>query len=527
MTVQSSTVTLVPGQDASHTTSFEAGLVDTNAFLEGIELRRQSLSESLDPSRRAALGQFFTPLRAAGLIADMVSLPDHGTLRVLDPGAGMGSLTAALVAKIIGDRPTLDVSICTIEVDPFIVPHLEWTLQECRDIATLAGVKLTAEVVSNDVVELATGWRRDLFNAFDVVVMNPPYRKLGARSIERKSLAALGVDSPNLYSAFLAIGALALLPGGQIVAITPRSFANGAYFGKFRKFLLSQVAVDHIHVFESRSVVFGDSGVLQENIVLSARKRMPSDHVVLSTSPGHTENIESRRVRYEEIVRPNDKQKFIRIPTQEADTGISELFASLPCTIADTGIQVSTGKVVDFRAREHLLPELDGSSVPLIYPGNLKHGRVEWPLPIRKPQALAVHEKTKKLLLPSERFVLVKRFSAKEEKRRVVAAVYEPNGRVSPYIAIENHLNVFHWQGHGFDAEFAQGLSVWLNSTMVDRFFRTFSGHTQVNATDLRSMRYPSRKQLERLGTSLDGDWPDQAGIDALVAKHVLPSASS
>jgi adenine-specific DNA-methyltransferase len=62
-----------------------------------------------------------------------------------------------------------------------------------------------------------------------------------------------------------------------------------------------------------------------------------------------------------------------------------------------------------------------------------------------------------------------------------------------------------------------------LNSTIIDRHFRTFSGHTQVNATDLRSMRYPTPRQLCSLGSSLGrGHWPDQEKIDSLVATHVL-----
>jgi adenine-specific DNA-methyltransferase len=480
------------------------------------------LSASLDANHRASLGQFFTPSSAANLITEMVSLPDRGTLRVLDPGAGIGSLTASLVAKVVRERPELQVSVCAIEVDSFLVPHLEETLRKCRELATAAGAELTTEVVSGDLVELATGWKRELFNQFDVVVMNPPYRKLAARSIERKSLAALGVDSPNLYSTFLAIGTLALIPGGQLVAITPRSFANGPYFAEFRRFLLSQVALDRIHVFDSRSTVFADTKVLQENIVFSARKWLASDGVTLSASRGSTDSVFSREVRYNDIVRPGDRHQFIHIPSQEEDTSISEMIFSLPCTMAETGVQVSTGKVVEFRAREHLLPVPASDSVPLIYPGNLKRGRVHWPFLSHKPQALAMNNRTRKLIWPAERFVLVKRFSAKEERRRVVAAVYEPDRSATAGIGFENHLNVFHVGGRGLDWEFAQGLCLWLNSSVVDRFFRTFSGHTQVNATDLRALRYPSREQLQSLGATVRSEWPDQKSIDELVTRYVF-----
>ena len=44
------------------------------------------------------------------------------------------------------------------------------------------------------------------------------------------------------------------------------------------------------------------------------------------------------------------------------------------------------------------------------------------------------------------------------------------------------------------------GLAVFLNSSMVDDYFRQFNGHTQVNATDLRLMKYPNRKTLINLG---------------------------
>lgn len=47
----------------------------------------------------------------------------------------------------------------------------------------------------------------------------------------------------------------------------------------------------------------------------------------------------------------------------------------------------------------------------------------------------------------------------------------------------------------------ARGLALFLNTTAVDEYFRRFNGHTQVNATDLKLMQYPSRKVLIQLGT--------------------------
>ena len=97
-----------------------------------------------------------------------------------------------------------------------------------------------------------------------------------------------------------------------------------------------------------------------------------------------------------------------------------------------------------------------------------------------------------------------------------MAAVWSPKLTPGP-VAFENHVNVFHERGGGLDREAAYGLSMWLNSSIVDRYSRTFSGHTQVNATDLRTMRYPDMATLRRLGDLAPDRLPAQDDIDALV----------
>lgn len=496
-------------------------------LLRRTEERRSSTGMNLDPGRRARLGQFFTPSRAADLIAAMPQLPAAGTLRVLDPGAGVGSLTAALTARVLRESSGAGIEVVAVEVDDLVCPALEATLADCSAVAAALGTAFTWTALRGDLTEAGTGLARGtgvLAAPFDVVIMNPPYRKLASRSAERLALAGEGVDCPNLYTAFLAVGVNALKAGGQLVAITPRSFANGPYFGAFRKYFLNRMALDRVHVFESRSTVFADADVLQENIVFSATRSGEHGDVTLAVSSHHSDEPSTRAVSYASIVEPGDPHQFIRILAGDSDVAASRVFAALPCTLAETGIEVSTGKVVDFRAREHLRDSPDPGTVPLIYPGNLRDGSVTWPLAIRKPQALALCADTCRLLVPGERYVLVKRFSAKEERRRVVAAVYEGADVGTGAVGFENHLNVFHCRGRGLDdAQVTRGLCLWLNSTVVDKYFRTFSGHTQVNATDLRSLRYPSRAQLAALGGALGGgSWPDQEKLDSLVEIHVL-----
>jgi len=482
------------------------------------EARRVSALQTRPAGQQAHLGQFFTPERAATLIADLPRLPEAGRFRVLDPGAGSGSLVAALVARVLRECPALELEIVAVEIDPEVGRYLQTALADLTESASSVRVKVATEIVLGDYIELSMTKSAALDSPFDLVIMNPPYRKLGLNSVHRRALLHQGVECPNLYAAFLALGTAALDPGGQLVAITPRSFANGPYFGQFRRFLLERLSLDRLHIFESRSTVFSDTGVLQENVVFSGTRQGSNNKVVLSVSRGHTDKSVERVVSYSEVVFPGDRQHFIRILADDVDTVSTETMAALPTTLPDLNVQVSTGKVVDFRAREHLRKLPEPGSVPLIYPGNVQSGVIEWPRKIRKDQAFVVRSEAeqKKFLLPAGFYVIVKRFSAKEERRRVVAAVWEPDRNTSA-VAFENHLNIFHASGNGLDRDLAVGLSYWLNSSIVDNFFRTFSGHTQVNATDLRTLRFPPLSALKALGHGQEMLLPKQEEIDRLI----------
>lgn len=488
------------------------------------EGRRLAALSDLRSDQQANLGQFFTPARAAELVAKMPRLPETGQLRILDPGAGSGSLTAAITSRVMLESPGLEVEVVAVEVDPDVASCLQRTLDDIVWTARHVGTTVTYKLVVGDYIDLCSGLldsSDDLHDSFDIVIMNPPYRKLGLSSSYRKAMLSQGADCANLYAAFLALGTSALRSGGQLVAITPRSFANGPYFGQFRKFLLDRVALDRLHVFESRSTVFADTGVLQENVIFSATRGADKKMVTLSVSRGHMDEAFERVVPYHDVVKPGDEQRFIRIAAGDEDTAVADTMAAMPETLADLHLNVSTGRVVDFRSRECLMKQPVLGSVPLIYPANVRSGLIEWPREIRKDQAFAARSPgDEKLLMPSGYYVVVKRFSSKEERRRVVAAVWDPTMHDGP-IAFENHLNVFHADGVGLDRDLAVGLSYWLNSSTVDSFFRTFSGHTQVNATDLRSLRFPAGNVLRAAGKVLDAQLPVQEVIDACVERLV------
>jgi adenine-specific DNA-methyltransferase len=499
----------------------------TEGLLHRAEWVRLEALLGLERPAQLAYGQYFTPEPAAELIASLPRLTRADCLRVLDPGAGTGMLTAAIVDRICREGRVRRVEVTAVELDPMLLPALCSTAELCRQHGRRSGVDVEFTVVEGDVIALQTGFEAELGDGFDLVIMNPPYKKLAAQSWQRRAMAATGWETGNLYVAFLALGVDSLRPGGQLVAITPRSFANGPYFARFRKRFLSEVAFDRLHTFESRSTVFADTGVLQENVVFAATKGGKRDAVTITSSRDHTDAPTGRTVPYEGLVSPGDRHKFVRITTDESDDSAVEAMRSLPASLSTLAVAVSTGRVVDFRARQNLQDVLGAGSLPLVYPGNLRGGLVRWPRSFGKAQGFRLlREADSKALLPGGYYVVVKRFSAKEEPRRVVAAVWDPTRHGGQPVAFENHLNVFHAGGAGLSRDLAWGLCAWLNSSVVDRYFRTFSGHTQVNATDLRSMNYPSADALRRLGHELDG-LPSQEELDRLVGQLTLETLAA
>ncbi|MDQ3629829.1 MAG: Eco57I restriction-modification methylase domain-containing protein [Actinomycetota bacterium] len=492
-------------------------------LLANVEQRRQDVSAELSAKHRASLGQFFTPTAAAGFLAGLIELPERGTFRLLDPGAGVGSLSAAVVARVVAERPGVRLQITAFEVDEPLIRHLTASLEECVEVAASHGASVTFEVRHASFVEYATGWLFEQPQQFDAVIANPPYRKVNTSAPERIAAESRGLRASNLYTIFAGLSADLLTEGGQLSIIVPRSWANGPYHEPFRRYLFARCSLDLLHVYETRGKVFADSEVLQENVVMRAVRGRQVDTVTLSTSAGGDDPGVERRVPVEEVLRPDDPHLFVRIPLDARATRVAEQIAALPATLAVLDIQVSTGRVVDFRARPSLRDEPSDDTVPLIYPGHLRNGKVLWPTPgSRKPNALHRSQETEALLLPNEIYVVVKRFSAKEERRRVVAAITDPEDLPGDAVAFENHLNVFHRANRGLPVLLALGLSAYLNCTLVDDYVRSFSGHTQINATDLRQLGYPRPSDMVRLGAILSAQsWPAQAELDALVAEYV------
>lgn len=483
-----------------------------------------------DLDKQHELGQFLTPNPIAEFMASLLEI-HRNEVHLLDAGAGAGALSAALVRRLCHEpRKPKRISVVAYEIDELQIESLRDTLSGCRRECEQAGILFSATVLNEDFIAAAVPMVRDDFFGlqpppFNLAIINPPYRKIRSDSSTRLLLRSAGIEASNLYAGFVALVIRLLVKGGELVAITPRSFCNGPYFKLFREDLLEIMSLRRLHLFESRSAAFSRDAVLQENIIFHAVKGVPKlKQVVISTSSGkHGGAVTERAVDFREIVSPDDLEQFIHLPTDDQDAQTRKAMERLSTSLSTLGVSVSTGRVVDFRAKEFLRHQPGQDTAPLIYPCHFNGGFVHWPSEkVRKPNAIISNGQTRELLVPAGIYVLVKRFTTKEERRRVVACIYDSQQIAAPLVGFENHLNYFHIAGHGLPMALAKGLVGFLNSTVVDAYFRQFNGHTQVNATDLRNFNYPTRAQLERLGEKISDLDLSQEQLDGIVERELF-----
>jgi adenine-specific DNA-methyltransferase len=492
-------------------------LLPINGIVDTI---REAANPKLDKTNRGKLGQFMSTSAVSSLLASMFD--DYsGDLYVLDAGAGVGSLTASFVDEALRKDVSLISTMC-YEISNVLTPYLGKTLSLCEERAALQSVQFRSNISDQDFIEdsvnaiKSTGFTPQ----YNRAILNPPYLKISAKSNERALLSSVNIETGNLYSAFVALAIKQLSVGGELVAITPRSFCNGPYFNDFRRLLLDECSLNKIHVFNSRKTAFKADNVLQENVVFHLTKGIPQREIVkISASACAEDNMPTEfEAHFDEVVQPNNPERFIHIITNPEERKIANRAGGLPCSLTDLGIQASTGKVVDFRTRNHLCHESVNNSVPLIFPQHLRRSVLTWPLHGgKKPNALIHNKSTQNLMVPNGTYIITRRLTSKEENRRIIAAIYHPNTTNADVVAFENKTNYFHANGQPLDESLARGLWVFLNSSLVDKYFRQMNGHTQVNATDLRTLRYPTREQLIQIGKVFQGEEFNQQHADDVV----------
>jgi len=508
---------------------------DSRNLVEYSNNQTKQYCETNPVSDRKLKGQIFTPPKIASFMAGLFASQKR-TIRILDPGAGTGILIAAVCDRLIQEnRQNLEISVHVYENDKTVLPFLKSTLETCKNALNNVNCLMDYQIFDDDFIlhhakvkksGKCVVYSLDLSTRYDLVISNPPYYKLNKSSPEALALEKYVYGQPNIYAFFMLLSGMLLSETGEMVFITPRSFCSGLYYSKIRRWFVHTLTLDRLHLFETRKDVFVDDQILQENLIFHATNAQPKPDGKTLISVSYDRQF----TQYQELTVPSSDVAFcqgddcyIRIPTSENDLEVIEIVDSWPQTLNTLGFEISTGPVVDFRALKYLRSTTENSQcVPLLWMHNIRGIDVEWSVEKNgKAKAIEITPGSKNLVVPMRNYVLLKRFTSKEQKKRVHAAVLDA-GRFPDFefIGLENHLNYIHKKRALMTLDEAYGLAAVMNTTIIDQYFRALNGNTQVNATDIRVVSLPDYEKIVAIGKLIRKKDPNlKSDCDDAIAK--------
>lgn len=463
---------------------------------------------------RKRKGQYFTHKKVSELMISLFeNVEQKKRIRILDPGAGIGIFESSFCEYAKTLKKKVKLSFDLYENDTNVIPFLKQNMQTCKIDMAAKGLDINYKIFEDDFilsnVHIFNGKEKLDCNrsGYDFVILNPPYYKLNKDSPQVIELKNIVSGQPNIYPLFMALSAKLLKNGGQMTALTPRSYCSGSYFKAFREWFFKTVKPQKVHLFDSRKEIFKKYDVLQENVILNAIKTLKTpENIQISVSKGiptGEETLMTRNTTYDKIIIENNNDIVMRIPTSDIDELIAVYIDRFDNNLETLGFKVSTGPVVPFRTKKFLLKNMHNYNIiPLMWMHNIVDGMIKWPLELSGvPVGLIKTKESVKILKPNKNYVFIKRFSAKEGKQRINAGIYLKNCSNSDFIGIENHVNYLYKNGGELTIDEAYGISTLLNSKLYNQYFQITNGSTQVNVSEIRNFPFPSLEIIREIGT--------------------------
>lgn len=475
-------------------------------------------TEKISLEHKKKYGTYLTNTTVAKLLSTF-PFPKKTSLKILDPAAGSGILVCALLEKLVHqNRNITQIDIVLYEIDSALIKILESVINYLKVWANKS-IFVTSTIINNDFIINNSEFlslQKDFFSetrndvSFDIVIANPPYFKIAKNDTRARAAQSIVHGQPNIYGLFMAVGAMVLKNGGVFLFIIPRSFCSGPYFTLFRNKFFRFIRPIHIHIFDSRKEAFKRDEVLQENIIFQGiydkdwHLKTTEREVLVSSSQGISdiENSKKRITLLSDMLDMKSKEKIMRFPLSDKDDNTFRVVDSWQGSLKKYGIEVSTGPVVPFRAKDYIdnNGDVPKTHSPLLWMNNVHAMSITWPNGVRKTQYIKNSAFDRSLLLPNKNYVVIRRFSAKEEVRRLIAAPYLAATYNVDYLGLENHLNyIYKPNGSLSDIE-VWGLATLFTSNILDAYFRCHNGNTQVSATEIRNMPLPDYPKIIEIG---------------------------
>ncbi|MBS0343444.1 MAG: N-6 DNA methylase [Proteobacteria bacterium] len=489
------------------------------SFLEATYWLSSSYAMLADENYRKRLAMYFTPASLTeGLLNDIAEQGvDFGRQSFMDPACGGAAflapialrMRAALAARGFTALQTLkhiekhlhgcdlDKTLCELSKH-FLCMALHSETQKTGYVPTFKVYP------ANSLTHLTAS-----FGTVDVVVCNPPYRKMTPGELEplRDGYSDVIEAQPNLYCLFIALCVRLLRIGGRAALVTPTSFLSGQYFGRLRRFLIGNTDVEHIGMVSDRQGVFID--VEQETAMTVLRRCAEADRTQVRANV----SVVSGSGQYASVgvcTLPNSGAVW-PIPRSVEDVALLRAAAKSRFRLSDYGYRVRIGAYVWNRDNRPKFESLEDArrvkaqtAMPLMWSRDIVPGSI-----VRLEDTsvfdgehrfvdLGDKAHSSVVKLPC---VVMQRVTSNDQPRRLVAAAVSP-GVFDTYGGFvgENHVVIIEAISSKPSLPPTK-LAKLLSAHAVDRYFRCISGATNVSAFELNHLVLPDPQLLREVAS--------------------------
>lgn len=469
------------------------------------------------------IGRFFTKKGTAALLSVMCQYAGAETVSILDPGAGTGILSAALLERLcLSGKPPKTVELTCFENDAMMLPMLEYNLVRLRRRARHDyGVKLVYRIRTENFVLAAAD---EVGGCFDYVIQNPPSELLAKDTAEVEALASLCAGATDIAFLFAAMGMKMLRAGGEMVSLLPTAYASGVYLDRIRRYMMEQAHIAKMHLFAKESD--RASGTTRSSMLLKWVKTPAAEGQTIAISSSFSDGDGGDITLlppfpYHRIVNAETGALLLLKSKEEAD--VLALVETLPETMSSLGLRMRTGLTLESRYPDQLRDAAVDGAIPLIHPKSIHEGIVQ--LPTQKyiiPVIPSLAQKNKNMLF-------IKRVPAKSDNRHLLCGAYLASQLPhNATISTHNKLNYIDFaDDREMDPALLFGLYGVLSSDLYEKYCTILSKAPQINATDYGNLSLPSLKVLRDIGNQLLMSRRFSPKVCSVVVQNALRPKSS
>lgn len=468
--------------------------------------------------------QFFTPLDICKIMVSECSIYKYKDKRIsiLEPSAGFGILIFTLIEKIVSNNNIKEIYLVAFESDPIVYQKLYYNIKRLSNILEINyNIKLNYTLYNkNFILHYESSWTNDkATEKFDIIISNPPYKKINKSNLESKIMHKIIFGQPNIYQLFIAMSLNLLANNGVYVTLTPRNYLSGQYSKLLRKYIFKRFHLKSIYMFDNLKLF---KSVDQEVLISSFKFKDGNNKLNIFNN-----NLLNIQTNINKLIIKN-KDYSVILPKSEDDLELLNKFNQLDCTLSDLDIKLSVGPVVQFRNTNHLSKEnFNNEYCPLLISRDIKiNNKINYSDRIpshKKTDNKSISVKSKKVI-KNENLLLLRKITSKKDNRLIIPAILEKELFKHNYIGLDNNLLYFKKiNNKSFSKSEIYGLYCYINSSKFERYYSLINGNFTINVSDFKLLSFPSIDRLTLMGEEIlnDSDFT-RTKCDEIFVKYIF-----